>query len=99
MMTMARQTRRLVETRSRGFFGWTFLLLFWGWNLLMVGALFKGVAATNCAELATEAASVCAAGAGLGMMMVLFMWAIGDVVFGMLAFFTRGKREMIEYLD
>lgn len=37
-----------------------------------------------------------AAGAGIGMMINLLVWAIGSIVFGMLAFFTRGKREMIE---
>lgn len=97
---MATVTRRLVEKRRRGIFGWAFLLLFWGWNLLMVWALFKGVAATNCLQYATEAErSGCNAGAGVGIMVVLFMWAIGSVVFGMLAYFARGKRELIEYVD
>ena len=97
---MNAQTRRLVEKRTRGFFGWSFLLLFFGWNLLMVGSLFAGVGATNCIQYATEAERTgCNAGAGIGIMMVLFMWAIGSVVFGMLAYFTRGKRELIEYID
>ena len=97
---MNTQTRRLVEKRRRGIFGWFFLVLFWGWNLLMIWFLFKGVDATNCAKYATDAERTgCAAGTGLGIMMIFFLWAAGDIVFGLLAYFTRGKREMIEYLE
>lgn len=44
-------TRRLIEKRKRGFFGWTFLLIFWGFNALMVFGLFAGVD-ENAKELA-----------------------------------------------
>jgi hypothetical protein len=36
------------------------------------------------------------AGAGLGVMIMLVFWAAGAVVFGLLAHFTRGKRELLE---
>jgi hypothetical protein len=29
-------------------------------------------------------------------MMVMFVWAVGSVVFGLLAYFTRGRKEIIE---
>jgi hypothetical protein len=35
-------------------------------------------------------------GAGLGVMIWLMFWAAGSVVLGALAYFTRGKRELIE---
>jgi len=93
------ETRRLVEKRKRGFFGWIFLIIFWGWNALMAWALVMGAGAANCAQYATRAEQDgCNAGAGIGIMMVLFMWAVGSVVFGMLAYFTRGRREMVEYV-
>jgi hypothetical protein len=92
-------TRRLVEKRKRGFFGWVFLLLFWGFNALMVYVLFAGVG-----ENAEEAARISdpsmrqayQVGTGLGVMMILIFWAAGSVVFGLLAYFTRGTRELIE---
>lgn len=87
--------RRIVERYRRGFFGWIFLLLFWGWNLLMVWALLKGKAAIDCSQYTTEAE--CDTEVGLATMAFLFMWAIGSVVFGLLAYFTRGRKEIIEY--
>jgi hypothetical protein len=35
-------------------------------------------------------------GVGLGAMMFLIFWAAGAVVFGLLAHFTRGRRELVE---
>jgi hypothetical protein len=93
-------TRRLVEKRTRGVFGWFFMLLFWGWNALMLWALVAGAGATNCAKYATAAERTgCQAGTGMGVMMILTMWAVGSVVFGMLAYFSRGRRELIEHIE
>lgn len=89
--------RRMIEKRRRGFFGWIFLLLFWAWNALMVAWLFTGVGATNCTQYASDAArSGCAAGTGVAMIAILLVWALGAVILGMLAFFARGRRELIE---
>lgn len=89
--------KKLIERYRRGFFGWIFLLIFWGWNLLMVWALLKGASATDCSQYASQAEqSGCNAGAGIGIMMVMVMWAVGSVVFGLLAYFTRGRKEIIE---
>jgi hypothetical protein len=65
----------------------------------MVYALFAGVG-----DSAKEAARIAdpnmrkayEAGTGLGILMILIFWAAGSVVFGLLAYFTRGKRELIE---
>lgn len=91
--------RKWVEKRKRGVFGWLFLMIFWGWNALMAWATIAGMSGT--AELAGSAATEAeraghAIGAGVGLMMLLLLWAAGAVVFELLAYFTRGKREMIE---
>lgn len=89
--------KKMIERYRRGFFGWIFLLIFWGWNLLMVWALLKGASATDCAQYASQAEQTgCNAGAGLGIIMVMVVWAVGSVVFGLLAYFTRGRKEIIE---
>ena len=33
----------MIERYRRGFFGWVFLLIFWGWNLLMAYAIIMGI--------------------------------------------------------
>jgi hypothetical protein len=91
--------RRLIEKRRRGFFGWIFLLLFWGFNLLMVYSLFVGLNdnAQKYAQLTTDAERTgFAAGTGIGVVLILMIWAFGAVIFGALAYFTRGRRELIE---
>lgn len=91
--------KKLVERRRRGVFGWFFLLVFWGWNALMVLTLFNGIAGTSSEyeRLATDAARQgYSAGVGMGILLLLVLWAVGSVVTGMLAFFTRGRAEMVE---
>ncbi len=91
--------RKMIERYRRGIFGWFFLLLFWGFNLLMVYALFAGVG-----ENAKEAARLTdpqmkqayQTGTGLGIMIMLVFWAAGAVVFGLLSHFTRGRKEIVE---
>lgn len=91
--------KKWIEQRKRGFFGWIFLLIFWGWNLLVVVGLADTFAKPelNC-DLVRNVAERqgCQAGVGLGFLMWLMLWAAGAVVFGLLAYFTRGRREMIE---
>jgi hypothetical protein len=91
--------RSLIEKRGRGVFGWIFLLLFWGFNALMAYALFAGVSQhIEKAPVFTDpdAKEAYEVGTGIGIMIWLTFWAIGSVVLGLLARFTRGKREPIE---
>ena len=91
--------RKLIEKRRRGFFGWLFLLMFWGWNVLMAFALFAGLDKNvqHYGKLATEAERQgYAAGTGIGVMLILIAWAAGAVILGLIAYFTRGRRELIE---
>ena len=92
-------SRRLVEKRRRGFFGWIFLLAFWGFNILMVYTLFSGVG-ENAKQMATltdpSMRKGYEVGTGIGVMLILMSWAAGSVVLGLLAYFSRGRRELIE---
>jgi beta-lactamase regulating signal transducer with metallopeptidase domain len=79
---------------KRTFFGklikWIFILF----NLFMIYALFKGMGGAGQVinEATSEAAQTGATiGAGIGAMMILVLWAIGDVILGMLVLFTRPK--------
>ncbi len=93
------KTVRFTETRKRGIFGWFFLLLFWGWQILMAISVFRGLIGTgeHMAQYTTEAERTGAAiGATIGFGMVLTLWAVGTIVFGALAFFTRGKKVIIQ---
>lgn len=93
-------TKRTIEKRRRGFFGWFFLLLFWGFNLLMAYAIIVSVGKSPPPAGLTQAQrDAYNAGIGLGVMVSLFFWAAGAVVFGLLAYFSRGKREFIEITE
>ncbi len=91
--------KRTIERRKRGFFGWIFAAMFWGWNVLMVIWLFAALSenSSQYEQLTSEAERQgYAAGTGLAFMFVLIIWAMGAVVFGLLSYFTRGRREWIE---
>lgn len=79
-------TRRLIEKRRRGIIGWIFLLIFWAYNALMLYSIAVGVASSGASG----------ASAGFAIMVWLVFWAAGAVILGLMAHFTRGKREMVE---
>jgi NAD/NADP transhydrogenase alpha subunit len=88
-----------IERRSRGFFGWIFLILFLGFNALMLFAVVSGLAATSevTQGLATEAEQAGAAiGTALGLGVILIFWAAGAVILGLLALLTRGNTTVVE---
>lgn len=79
---------------KRGFFGKIFLWLFYLFNIFMLIGLISGMNSTS--ELMNQATTEAqkagtAAGAGLGMTFMLFVWAIGDIITGLLALMTRPK--------
>ena len=89
----------VIERYRRGVFGWLFLLLFWAFNGLMVYAIFSGVSenAQKAAQIADpRMRAAFDAGTGLGIMILLVFWAAGAIVFALLAYFTRGRKEIIE---
>jgi hypothetical protein len=91
---MAKIIRR--ETRRRGFFGWVFLLIFLAFNALMLlwlisywGELGKVVASGEAERVGRAIGGTIATG------MILFVWASGSVITGLLALLTRGRRTII----
>lgn len=87
--------KKMIERYRRGVFGWIMLLLFWGFNALMALAVVGALSdVSGPSDPAMRDAY--AAGVGLGLMLLLMFWAAGAVVFGLLAYFTRGRKEIIE---
>ena len=79
---------------KRGIFGklciWAFVL----WNIFMFFALFSGMqgAGEVMQGAVSEAEQTGAAiGSTLGVGLILMLWALGDIILGALAFFTRPK--------
>jgi hypothetical protein len=91
---MAKTIRR--EVRRRGFFGWVFLILFLGWNALMAFAMFAGLRDSGEGMQAAEMPDAYAAGTAIGVGLLLVLWAVGSVIFGLLALLTRGPVTVIE---
>lgn len=90
-------TETYIEKRKRGFFGWIFLLLFIAWNLLMllwlVGAMNSGPDTSQMSEAQRTSAAL---GTGLGVVIILVIWALGSVVTGLLALLTRGSKTIVK---
>lgn len=90
-----------IEKTKRGFFGWVFLSLFWGFNAFMAYGLFEGLGATvdEYGKLTSEAEKAGAAiGTTIGVGMILFLWLIGATLLGLMVMMTRGKK-IIETMD
>jgi Ca2+/H+ antiporter len=85
------------EIRKRGFFGWIFLILFWGFNALMLLWLIAGIASVSQTHADSHAAEVGGAvGAFIGVTMIFIIWGAGAVVLGLFALLTRGSKTIIE---
>ncbi len=77
---------------KRGFFGTVFKWLFILFNLLMVWMLYMGIASTSeivgsAGSDAEQAGAVI--GTGLGIMMILSIWVVGDIILGLFVLFTK----------
>jgi len=92
---MARIIRK--ETRRRGIFGWIFLLLFWGFNILMALWMFYGLKAVTEVEVSSSAeAAGRAIGGTIGAGMIIFIWVGGAIILGLFTLLTRGSKTIIE---
>jgi hypothetical protein len=84
-----------IEKYKRGFFGqiikWSFILF----NVLMVAWLisyFIALGKTPAVSNSDAEAVGKIIGGTLGTGLLVFFWAIGDIVLGLLTFFTRGNK-------
>ncbi|TAA54800.1 hypothetical protein [Shinella sp. JR1-6] len=85
------------EVRKRGFFGWVFLLIFIGFNLLMLLWIIAGLSAVGGAPAASDAENAGRAiGSAIGVGIIFFIWACGSIILGLLALVTRGRKTIIE---
>lgn len=74
-----------IERHKRGFFGWIFLIIFILWNLFMLSW-----------AVATMGLAGGAGATGLALFLLLFIWAIGSVVTGLLVLVTRGSKTIVK---
>jgi hypothetical protein len=94
---MARVVR---EKHERGCLGVGFLALFWLFNAYMLYAVVSGAANISQIEVNSDAARAGAAvGTTIGFGILLVIWALGAVILGLLSFFTRGPKVLIEEND
>lgn len=93
---MATVIRR--EVRKRGFFGKVFLGIFWIWNALMVYGLVSGLVNVGKSGMGTTEAERAGAaiGTAIGVGMILWVWVLGAAILGLLVFFSRGQKTVIE---
>jgi hypothetical protein len=92
---MARIVR--TERYKRGLFGWFFKLVFLAFNVFM--AIVFGLTIWSMNQYAPpDTLTKPGAGAGMtiGFGVILFIWALGAFILGMLTHFTRGKKIIIE---
>lgn len=86
------------EVRKRGFFGKVIKYLFIAFNLFMAWWLFAGLAAVGgtMSGMTSDAERVGGAiGTAVGAGFVLFIWVVGDIILGMLTYFSRGTKILI----
>jgi hypothetical protein len=76
--------------RRRGILGWLFLIAFWLFNGLML--LWIMEALLNVAG----AVSTKRLGAYVGAVIIpVYLWVVGDLILGLCAYVTRGRRSII----
>ena len=88
------QCGKQLRKPKRSLFGKIFLWLFYLFNIFMLIWLVGGMnaASTSMNGMASEAERAGAAiGTGIGATIIIFIWAIGDVITGLLALMTRPK--------
>lgn len=79
--------------RRRGFFGWLFLLLFIGFNMLMLWTAEMGLGASDkLPGLSTNVFSLGIDLAAVGVAAFIVFWAIGFLLLGLLTWLTRGRK-------
>ena len=93
---MAKKGYREIKGK-RGIFGHLVLLSFIGFNLLMLAWLVFGLggATDGYQEMSAAEQTGAAIGTGIGAMMILVIWAVGDIILGIPLLFTRPSKMLV----
>jgi hypothetical protein len=76
--------------RKRGLFGWLFLIAFWLFNGLMLLLIMETLLNVG------GAVSTKRLGAYVGGVIIpVYLWVVGDLILGLCAYVTRGRRSII----
>jgi hypothetical protein len=84
-----------VKKPQRGIIGKIFKYTFIAFNILMLIWLIMGVggATSTLTPTSTDAEKAgTAIGTGIGAMLIIFLWVAGDIILGLLTYFTRAKK-------
>lgn len=87
------------EVRKRGFFGKLIKYTFIAFNLLMLMFMIMGIdgLSEGARDLQSDAEKAgYGIGAAIGLGALLMIWALGDIILGLLVILTRGKTIIIE---
>ena len=87
------------EYYKRGIFGWLTKISFIAFNLFMAGWLlvyWADVANLINAADSEAARAGAAIGFSIGIGVILFLWVSGAIILGLLTYFTRGKKVILE---
>ncbi|MEO5757660.1 MAG: hypothetical protein ABIQ51_12485, partial [Mesorhizobium sp.] len=84
----------VVVRRKRGVFGWFFLLIFIGFNMVMLWLADVGLgAADKLPGLSTNVVSLGVdLGAAIGVAAFVVCWVVGFLLLGLFAYLTRGRK-------
>jgi len=85
------------ERRERSLVGQLFKWAFIGFNLLMVVWIFGGLHSVSRIQTHSTLEQLgTAIGATIGITVLLILWALGDLILGVLVLVTRGNKVIIE---
>ena len=83
----------VLRKSKRSFFGKLVMLVFWGFNVLMVAWIWGGTqnAVETSSGLSGAEAVGAAIGTGIGVTLLVIIWLIGTIILGIMAMLTRPK--------
>jgi hypothetical protein len=83
-----------IRKPSRSLLGKIIKWAFVGFNVLMLAWVFFGVqgASQNIDTLSGAEKAGATIGTGLGAMLLIVIWVLGDIILGLFVLFTRPKR-------
>ena len=85
-----------IAKTKRGIFGKICISVFWIFQILMVLWIWAGISGNSeQGHLDSTAGQV---GTGIGVALIVIVWLVGTVIFGVIAMLTKGKT-VIETID